>query len=135
MLGWIEFGRFEQTVKMIIHTFRLLPIVIIFSLLSACTEVAEVIPEVHDWDNLIDDNLSDWDTYLSFKHQLGYDGTPPVNEAGALIEPIGLNQPGYNVFNVIEKNGEKVIEVTGEYYGCIATKKEYENYHFQLKYK
>ena len=66
-----------------------------------------------------------WDTYLSFKHQIGYDGTPPLDESGNEIAPIGLNKPGYDVFTTITENNEPVIKVSGEYYGCLVSKNEY----------
>jgi len=88
-----------------------------------------------EWTNLIDDNLSNWDTYLSFKHKDGYDGSAPKDEKGNLIEPIGLNKEGYNVFTTIKEGNESIIKVGGEYYGCIVTKEEYSNYHLQLKFK
>lgn len=87
------------------------------------------------WSNLIDKNLSEWDRYLSYKHQVGYDGSLPRDESGNVIEPIGLNKPDYNVFTTMSENDETIIKVGGEYYGCLATKKEYENYHFQLQFK
>ena len=87
------------------------------------------------WENLVDFELTHWDKYLSFKHQVGYDGSPPMDESNKEIEPIGLNKPGYNVFTTIKEEDEILIKVSGEYYGCIATKKEYENYHFQLQFK
>lgn len=87
------------------------------------------------WEKLVDTNLSQWDKYLSYQHQVGYDGTRPHDENGALLEPIGLNKPGYNVFTTTKQGDEQVIRVSGEYYGCLITKKAYTNYHFQLKYK
>lgn len=87
------------------------------------------------WENLVDSELTKWDKYLSYKHQLDYDGSPPVDELNNEIAPIGLNKPGYNVFTTTVEDNEMLINASGEYYGCIATKKEYENYHFQLKYK
>ena len=87
------------------------------------------------WINLVDADLSHWDTYLSFKHQLGYDGSPPRDESGALIEPVGLNPTGYKVFSTKAEAGEAVIRVSGEYYGCLISKEEYGNYHLQLKFK
>ena len=87
------------------------------------------------WENLVDSELTNWDTYLSFKHKDTYDGTVPMDGSNQPIEPIGLNKPGYQVFTTIKEADETLIKVSGEYYGCIATKKEYENYHFQLKYK
>ncbi|MFS4491539.1 DUF1080 domain-containing protein [Maribacter sp. 2308TA10-17] len=91
--------------------------------------------EEKNWTNLIDKDLSNWDTYLSFQHQVGYDGTAPKDEEGNLIQPIGLNKTGYDVFTTIEEDEQPIIKVSGEYYGCIITKEEYSNYHFQLKFK
>jgi len=112
----------------------------LFTCFLACTEQTKQIEPAAPsddtkWTNLIDENLTEWDTYLSFKHKDSYDGTPPLDSTGKKIEPIGLNKPGYNIFTTQVENGETIIRVDGEYYGCLATKKEYENYHFQLKYK
>jgi len=109
------------------------------SLIFSCNQENQQGPpvqtETYNWTNLIDSDLSQWDTYLSFKHQLGYDGDPPKDETGKLIEPVGMNVPGYDVFTVIEEEKEQLIKVTGEYYGCIISKKDYENYHLQVKFK
>ncbi len=92
-------------------------------------------PANYSWDELIDGNLSKWDRYLSFQHQIGYDGTPPRDEQGELIAPIGLNPHGYDVFTTIQEEEDLIIRVSGEYYGCLVTKEKFENYHFQLKFK
>jgi len=89
----------------------------------------------HKWTHLIDKSLSKWDQYLSYKHQVGYDGSQPKDEDGSLIEPIGLNKPGYEVFTTVIEGDEDVIRISGEYYGCLISKNEYDNYHFQLKFK
>lgn len=100
------------------------------------TEIAEPQTEIqYDWTNLIDKDLSNWDTYLSFKHKDGYDGSAPKDSIGNLIEPIGLNKPDYEVFTTITENNEPVIKVGGEYYGCLISKEEYSNYHLQVKFK
>lgn len=36
---------------------------------------------------------------------------------------------------MIEENGEPVLKVSGEIYGCVFTKKEFENYHLKIKVK
>ena len=111
-------------------------IVIALPLLYACTNESKTTLSVDtEWTNLIDENLSSWDTYLSFKHQNGYDGSHPIDSTGKAIEPIGLNKPGYDVFTTTKEQDEVIINVSGEYYGCIATKEEYENYHLQVQYK
>jgi len=91
--------------------------------------------EKYSWNELIDMDLSQWDNYLSFQYQPGYDGTSPKNEQGELIAPIGLNNPSYDVFTTFQEGDDNIIRNSGEYYGCLITKKEYEKYHFQLKYK
>lgn len=104
---------------------------------TSITEASQKVEETFtDWENLLDKDLSHWDTYLSFKHQLDYDGTPPRDASNKLIEPLGLNPSnGHGIFTAMTENGEDVIRVGGEYYGCIVTKKEYANYQFQLKFK
>ena len=88
-----------------------------------------------EWTNLLDSDLSQWDQYLSYKHQLGYNGEQPKDEQGNLIEPIGLNPTGYDVFTMVEEGEEPILKVSGEIYGCVISKEEYDNYHLQLKVK
>ncbi|QIA08771.1 3-keto-disaccharide hydrolase [Draconibacterium halophilum] len=88
-----------------------------------------------EWELLMDNDLSKWDTYLSYKHKLGYNGEQPKDADGNLISPIGLNKKGYDVFTVTEDNGEEVIKISGEIYGCLISKKEYANYHLRMKMK
>lgn len=108
----------------------LLPVLIIFLVtISSCTKQDE------GWTNLLDHELSQWDNYLSYRHKEGYNGDQPKDEQGNLIEPIGANEDEYGVFTVIEENNEQVLRVSGEIYGCVSTKQEYENYHFRLKVK
>ena len=88
-----------------------------------------------DWTNLLDENLSQWDNYLSYRHKEGYNGDQPKDEQGNLIPPIGPNNDQYGVFTILKENNEHILRVSGEIYGCVSTKKEYENYHFRLKVK
>ena len=88
-----------------------------------------------NWTNLLDKELTQWDNYLSFKHQIGYDGQEPKDKDGNIIPPVGLNNDEYNVFNVIEEKNELVLKISGEIYGCVFTKEEYANYHLRLKVK
>lgn len=90
------------------------------------------------WKNLLDKNLSQWDTYLSFKHKLSYDGSPPKDDKGNVIEPIGLNTGNdkYNVFSIMgdgENNHSPILRVSGEIYGAVTTKQSFKNYHLKLK--
>ncbi|GAL86695.1 hypothetical protein MYP_3925 [Sporocytophaga myxococcoides] len=87
------------------------------------------------WITLLDTNLSKWEMYLSFPHKDGYKGLAPVNEKGELLKPIGYNKNVNDVFTVIEENGDPVLRISGEIYGCVYTKESFENYHLKLKVK
>jgi Domain of Unknown Function (DUF1080) len=85
--------------------------------------------------NLLDNNLSYWYKWIGVPHS-SVTGLPAGTPTGDGMNgtPLGLNDPK-NVFSVITLDGEKVLKVTGEIYGGLTTKKEYENYHLHLQYK
>ena len=87
------------------------------------------------WTKLLDKDLSQWETYLSYRHKDDYKGELPKDEQGNLIQPIGYNKDATKVFSVVQQDGEPVLKVSGEIYGCVFTKREFENYHFKLRVK
>ncbi|HVS93175.1 MAG TPA: DUF1080 domain-containing protein [Mucilaginibacter sp.] len=72
-------------------------------------------------------DLTGWDTYIG----------PDLDDKGKPITgvPIGLNNDPRHVFTVVNDHGENVIRISGENWGAISTKKEYENYHLRLQFK
>jgi len=72
-------------------------------------------------------DLSGWDTYIG----------PDLDDSGKPITgtPVGLNNDPRHVFTIVDENGENIIRISGENWGAISTKKEYENYHLQLQFK
>ncbi|MDO3628469.1 DUF1080 domain-containing protein [Mucilaginibacter sp. BT774] len=72
-------------------------------------------------------DLSGWDTYIG----------PDLDDNGKPITgtPVGLNNDPRQVFTVVPDNGENVIRISGQNWGAIITKNEYENYHLQLQFK
>lgn len=72
-------------------------------------------------------NLNGWDSYIG--PDLADNGKP-LNDI-----PVGLNTDPRQVFTVVKDEGENVIRVSGQNWGAISTKKEYENYHLQLQFK
>jgi hypothetical protein len=72
-------------------------------------------------------DLTGWDTYIG----------PDLDDKGKPINgnPIGLNNDPRHVFTIVKDNGENIIRISGENWGAISTKKEYENYHLQLQFK
>lgn len=87
------------------------------------------------WENLIDKNLSKWEIFQSYYHQLDYNGHTPKDKNGKDIEPIGYNKNVSNVFSVIEEKNNPILRVSGEIYGCVFTKQEFRNYHLKVMFK
>ena len=88
-----------------------------------------------EWNNLLDKDLSKWEIYQSYSFSNDYKGEQPKDDMGNLISPIGYNKNVKDVFSVLMENGEPVLHITGEIYGCVFTKQEFENYHLTLKVK
>ena len=87
------------------------------------------------WLDLLDKDLSQWENYLSYRYPEGYKGEVPKDDAGNDLKPIGLNKDEFGVFTVIEEDGQPILRISGEIYGCVATKSEFENYHLKLQVK
>ena len=84
-------------------------------------------PKEH-WKSLFNGkDLSGWDTYIG--PDLDANGKPITTT------PIGLNNDPRKVFTVVQNNGENVIRVSGQNWGAIISKSEFENYHLQLQFK
>jgi hypothetical protein len=105
---------------------KLLPVALI---LVCCTSFLPT----HKWSKLIDKDLSQWEMYVSYKLKDGYKGDAPVDSLGILVKPVGYNKNVNKLFSIINENGEPVIKVTGEYYGCLFTKKTFSNYHLVMQ--
>jgi hypothetical protein len=67
------------------------------------------------------ENLENWDMYL---------GTPLTG-----FEDLAEVATTGKVFTVVEENGEKLIRISGEVNGSLATRDTFANYHLQLVYK
>ena len=85
------------------------------------------------WVNLLDKDLSAWNNYLSYSLKADFNGKRPVNDKGEELAPAGYNKNTNNVFSVIQQDGESVLKISGELYGCVFTKQEFENFHLKLK--
>ncbi|MBW3128452.1 DUF1080 domain-containing protein [Hymenobacter profundi] len=85
------------------------------------------------WEPLLDKNLSKWRTYESYRHQNGYKGQQPVDAEGKPLTPIGYDKNEANVFSVVMEQGQPVLRISGEIYGCVFTKQDFKNYDLKLK--
>jgi hypothetical protein len=83
----------------------------------------------------MDKDLSQWNMYLSYRHKDSYKGEIPQDENGLAINPVGYGKNVNNVFSVIDSEGTPVLRISGEIYGCVFTKQEFQNYHLKLKVK
>jgi hypothetical protein len=110
---------------------RLLALLLSTPLLLAATPPA---PPT-GWTRLLDKSLSQWRTYESYRHQPGYKGQVPTNAQGQPLPPIGYDKDDAQVFTVAMQQGEPVLRISGEVYGCVFTKQDYANYHLKLQVK
>lgn len=67
-------------------------------------------------------DLSNWDLHLG-------------SSLGSDFDEIAAAATVDQVYQVIEEGGEKIIRISGEINGALATRESYENYHLQLVFK
>ncbi|MGB5418365.1 ThuA domain-containing protein [Algibacter sp.] len=89
------------------------------------------------WTNLMDgDPYKNWDVFIGAPHATVTDleGVDPESD-GKNSKPLGLNNDPKKVFNFKTIEGEQTLHISGEIYGALTSKKEYENYHLKLQFK
>jgi hypothetical protein len=89
------------------------------------------------WENILEGDLhKNWDVFMGAPHAAvqGLENVNPKSD-GKNTKPLGLNNDPKNVFTFIEIEGEEMLYISGEIYGALTSKKEYENYHLKLKFK
>ena len=100
--------------------------IILFLLTSANT--SDRLPDKSDWQILFNGkDLSGWDTYLGPKYDT-------ILKKTGSVAP-GLNNDSSGVFSVVSNGKEKLLRISGENFGGISTKEEFENYHMQLQFR
>ena len=86
---------------------------------------------------LFDKELSNFDLWNGVPHTT-VKGLPEGTYQSDKVTqgtPLGLNNDLKNVFTTFEEDGETIIKITGEVYGCLTTKAVYENYHLSVMFK
>ena len=71
-----------------------------------------------------------WRALFNGKDLTGWDTWLPAAEEG-----LGLNKDPKGVYKVVEADGAPAIRISGEIFGGLSTKEEFENYHFRLEVK
>jgi hypothetical protein len=72
-------------------------------------------------------NLDGWDTYLGRETD--------DNGKDLTGVPVGFNTDPKHVFTVVKEDGKPAIRISGETWGALITKQEFENYHLRLQFK
>ncbi|YCM43319.1 ThuA domain-containing protein [Verrucomicrobiaceae bacterium 227] len=97
-------------------------------------EAAAAVPKFR---NLLDPQLTAWETWIGVPHKsVEIPGMPPfTSEDSTKGTPLGLNNDPLKVFSMIKEDGKDVLKITGQIYGGLTTKEEFENYHLTLQFK
>ena len=80
-------------------------------------------------------DLAGWDTWLAKPHKSTTGLDLKKNEKGDYAEIVGLNKDPKQVYTVVQVDGAPAVRISGEIFGAITTKDEFENYHFKLEFK
>ena len=79
-------------------------------------------------------DLTGWYSYLAIPDS-SVQSDLPRDSTGQYFQAPGLNNDIFNVFSVVENDGQPAIRISGEVFGILVTEKEYENYHLSLQFK
>lgn len=107
-------------------------IILIFSVQLGCSD-----KETAHWTALYDGKGMDaWNTYLT-AHWTYFESHNVIIGDDVIDKSLhlGWDSDPYGVFTEVEEGGEKMIRISGEVYGALVSKEEYENYHLRLIFK
>ncbi len=79
-------------------------------------------------------DLTGWYSYLAIPDSSVHSDLPR-DSAGHYFAAPGMNNDIFNVFSVVETDGNSAIRISGEVFGILVTEKEYENYHLTMEFK
>jgi len=95
-------------------------ILLLFSFIFAAAAAEE--GTAPTWKSLFNGkDLSNWDKYIA----------PPKEGE----PPLGLNNDPRGVFTVVQVDGAPAIRVSGEMFGGITEREEFDNFHIRVEYK
>lgn len=80
-------------------------------------------------------DLDGWETWLGKPQPQSVLPDLPKNEKGEYLTPVGLNRDPLGVFSVVREDDAPAIRISGEIYGGLITRAEYENYHLRFEFK
>jgi hypothetical protein len=80
-------------------------------------------------------DLASWETFLGKPHKQIEVPGQRRNEQGEYVTAIGLDSDPKGVFSVVSVDGGPAIRISGEIYGALTTREEFENYHLRFEFK
>ncbi len=80
-------------------------------------------------------DLAGWETWLGKPHKLTDVPGLSRDDQGEYVQPVGLNRDPRSVFSVVEVDGAPAIRISGETYGGLITREEYENFQLRFEFK
>ncbi len=80
-------------------------------------------------------DLTGWDTWLGKPNKAIDVPGLEKNAQGEYVGPVGLNTDPKGVFSVVHVDGEPAIRISGEVFGALTTKDEFENFHLRFNFK
>ena len=80
-------------------------------------------------------DLDGWETFLGKPHRSANVPGLARNEAGEYAAPAGVDRDPTGVFSVVQIDGAPAIRISGEIYGALTTRAEYDNYHLRFAFK
>src|SRR5262245_54267884 len=80
-------------------------------------------------------DLAGWETWLGRPQPQSEVPNLPRNEKGQYLNPVGLDRDPLGVFSVVSVDGAPAIRISGEIYGGLITRADYENYHLRFDVK
>jgi hypothetical protein len=80
-------------------------------------------------------DLAGWETWLGKPHKAIDVPGLERNDRGEYTGPVGLDRDPKGVYTVVEVDGRPALRISGEVWGAVTTKEEFENYHFRVEHK
>jgi len=93
-------------------------------------------PAEEGWKPLLNGkDISGWETWLARPHRSSVFEGLAKNDKGDYIEALGLDRDPHQNFSIVVEDGRPALRISGEVFGGISTKEEFENYHFRAEFK
>jgi len=102
---------------------------------SAFADTAKITVNKDGWTYLFDKDMTQWTTYLGIPRADTKVNGIPKDDKGNYTQAVGFNKDERGVFTTKIVDGEPVLHVSGEIYGSVHTKQEFENYHLVVQFK